>query len=79
MILYDKEITSIFKTLKTKNTYGFDEIAIKLLKISATYICSLLTYICNKSVLPGNFPDCMKFCNYKTYIQERKQNESNEL
>ena len=45
-----KEITSIIKALKTKNSHGFDEISTKLLKISATSICSPLTYICNKSI-----------------------------
>ena len=33
-----KEITSIIKALKTKKSYGFDEISTKVLKISATYI-----------------------------------------
>jgi hypothetical protein len=45
-----QEITSIIKLMKTKNSTGYDEISTKLLKISANYICSPLTYICNKSV-----------------------------
>ena len=52
-----KEITSIIKSLQTKNSHGYDEISTKLLKISATYICSPLTYICNKSILSGIIPD----------------------
>ena len=52
-----KEIISIIKALKTKNSHRFDEISTKLLKISATYIFSPLTYICNKSILSGIFPD----------------------
>jgi hypothetical protein len=60
-----KEITSIIKSLKTKNSYGYDEISTKVLKISATYICSPLTYICNKSILSGKFPDRMKFSTVK--------------
>ena len=44
------EITSIIRSIKTKNSSGYDKINIKLLKISANYICSPLTYICNKSV-----------------------------
>jgi len=39
-----KEITSIIKAPTTKNSPGFDEVSMKLLKISATYICSPLTY-----------------------------------
>jgi hypothetical protein len=68
------EITSIIKTLKSKNSHGFDEISVKLLKVSARYICSPPTHICNKSVLSGIFPDHMKFSYVK---QERKQNEPN--
>jgi len=45
-----KEITSIIKSFKTKNSFSYDEISIKLLKISVTYLSSPLTYICNKSI-----------------------------
>ena len=44
-----------------KNSNGYDEICTKLFKINATYICSPLTYICNKSILSGIFPVCLKF------------------
>ena len=44
-----KEITSIIKALKTKNSHEIDEIYIKLLKVSATYIHSPLTYPTNYS------------------------------
>ena len=70
-----KEITSIIKALKTKNSHGFDEISVKLLKVSTTYICSPLTHICNKSILSGIFPDNMKF----SIVKGRKQNEPNQL
>jgi hypothetical protein len=36
---------------------GTFEISTELLKISATYIGSPLTYICNKPSLSGIFPD----------------------
>ena len=49
-----------------------------LLKISATYVRSQLTHICNKAILSGIFPDYEVF-NYKTHISERKENESNKL
>jgi hypothetical protein len=35
-----EEIIFIVKALKTKNSHWFDEISVKLLKISAAYICS---------------------------------------
>jgi len=56
-----KEITSIIKSLKTKNSFGYDEISTKLLKISVTYISSPLTYICNKSISTGIFPEQLKY------------------
>jgi hypothetical protein len=56
-----QEITSIIKSIKTKNSSGYDEISTKLLKISANYICSLLSYICNKSVSTGIFPERLKY------------------
>jgi len=56
-----KEISSVIKALKTKNSHGFDEISDKLLEVSATDICSPLTHICNKSILSGIFPDHRKF------------------
>jgi len=43
------EIDKIIKSLKTKNSYGYDEIPIKILKLSAPFIISPLTHICNKS------------------------------
>ena len=51
------EIISIIKSLKTKNSFAYDEISTKLLKISASYVCSPLTYICNKSSFTGIFPE----------------------
>jgi hypothetical protein len=56
-----KEITNIITFLKSKNTLGYGEHPTKLLKINASYICSPLTYICNKSVLSGIFSDHLNF------------------
>jgi hypothetical protein len=56
-----KEIISTINSLKTKNSFGYDEITPKILKISANYISSPLTYICNKAISAGVFPDRMKY------------------
>jgi len=56
-----REILSIIKSLNTKNSSSYDEISKKLLKISANYICSPLTYIFNKSISTGIFPDRLKY------------------
>jgi hypothetical protein len=56
-----REIISIIKSLKTKHSHGYDGISTKLLKISARDICSPLTYICNKSISTGTFPEQLKY------------------
>ena len=55
-----QEIISIIKSLNTKNSFGYDEISTKILKISTNFICSPLTYIFNKSVSTGIFPERLK-------------------
>jgi uncharacterized protein (DUF2225 family) len=42
------EIEKIIKELKNKNSYGYDEITTKILKISSPFIVSPLTYKCNR-------------------------------
>jgi hypothetical protein len=49
------EIENIIKSLKTKNFCGYDEIPTKILKISAPFINSPLTHICNMPLL-RSFP-----------------------
>lgn len=51
-----KEIETIIKSLRTKNSYGYDEISVKILKLSAPFINSPLAYICNKAHSSGIFP-----------------------
>ena len=51
-----KEVSEIIKSLKWKNYHGYDEIPIKILKISLPFVMSPLTYICNKSLSTGIFP-----------------------
>ena len=55
------EINKILIALKTKNLYGYDEIPIKVLKLSAPFIISPITYICNKSLSSGVFPERLKY------------------
>ncbi|PNF32223.1 hypothetical protein B7P43_G18229, partial [Cryptotermes secundus] len=55
------EILKIIKNFAWKNSQGFDEIPLKLLKISAPFIASPLCYIINKSLSTGIFPDRMKY------------------
>jgi len=41
------KIEKIIKSLRTKNSCGYDEISNQILKLSAPFIISLLTHICN--------------------------------
>jgi len=56
-----KETERIMKSLKTKHSYGYDEISTKILKISGPYISSPMNYICNKMLFWGVFPDRLKY------------------
>jgi hypothetical protein len=49
------------KSVKTKNSYGYDKISTKILKISCPFISSPLNYIRNKILFLGVFPDRLKY------------------
>jgi hypothetical protein len=55
------EIISIIKSLKTKNSFGYDKISPKILKISANYMSSPLTNICNRAISTGVLPDRLNY------------------
>ena len=55
------EIKNIVKSLKLKNSHGYDEILPRVLKISLPYIISPITYLCNKAMSSGTFPTWLKF------------------
>jgi hypothetical protein len=56
-----QEITRIIKSLKMKNSSGYDEISSRIIKVSLPFIISPLTYICNAIFSTGVFPDRLKF------------------
>ncbi|MCL2320741.1 MAG: hypothetical protein FWC47_01390, partial [Oscillospiraceae bacterium] len=67
-----KEIENIIKSLKAKESYGYDEITTKILKIGAPpFISSPLSYIFNRSMLPGIFPIRLKYATIKPWRQEK--------
>jgi len=55
------EIDKIIHFLKCKDSYGYDEIASKILKISPTYVLSQLTYIFNKVLSTSIYAERLKF------------------
>ena len=55
------EIDKIIRSLKNRNSHGYDEVSSKILKISAPYKKTPLTYIFNQILRVGIFPDKMKY------------------
>jgi len=73
-----KEIEKIIKSLNLKKSYGYDEISTEILKISAPFISSPLTYICNRSILYGIFPTRLKYSLIKPiYKKGDRENAAN--
>jgi hypothetical protein len=69
-LLLTTEIKNIIKSLKAKNSHGYDEISAKLLKISSPFIISPVTHICNKSLSLGIFPDRLKYSEVKPLFKK---------
>ena len=47
--------------MKSKNSHGYDEISVNMLKFSSPYISSPLCHICNKMLSSGIFPERLKY------------------
>jgi hypothetical protein len=70
-----KAISEIIKSLKWKNSHGYDEIPMRILKISLPFIQSPLTYICNKSLSTGLFPTCLKYSQINPIFKKGSKTE----
>ena len=64
-LLLTREVQNIIKSLKLKNSHGYDEISTKLLKISSPFIISTLAHTCNKSLSSAIFPERLKYSEMK--------------
>jgi len=60
--------------LKCKNSYGYDEIS-RILKVSTPYILSPVTYIFNKILSTGIFPDRLKYSEVKPFHKKGDKTE----
>jgi hypothetical protein len=63
------DIKKINKSLKTKSSYGYNNISTRILKISIPYITSPLSYICNQSLAQGIFPDRLEFALLSQFLK----------
>ena len=59
------EIEKIIKKLKSKEPCGYNEITTKIIKNSRPFIVLPLTFICNRMLSTGTFPDRLKFSEIK--------------
>jgi hypothetical protein len=64
------EISEIIKTFRTKGSHGYDEISVKILKIS-----SPLTYISNKMLSSCIFPERLKYAEIKPLFKNGCKND----
>jgi hypothetical protein len=59
------EIDKIIHSLKSKDSHGYDGVSNTILKLSAPYIVSPLTFIANRILSSGIFPDRLKYSEVK--------------
>ena len=55
-----KEIDKIIKSLKAKDSYGYNDISTKVPKISSSLLYNSLNYICSRALSKGIFPGRLK-------------------
>jgi hypothetical protein len=56
-----KEIERIIMSIKSSNSFGYDEIPTKVLQVYSSFMSSPLNYICNRALNNGVFPDRLKY------------------
>jgi Notch-like protein len=64
----------VIDKLKMTNSYGYDEIPVKILKSCKNFISSPLTYIISRSLATGMFPDRFKFSGIKPIYKNGDKN-----
>jgi len=67
------EINKIIHSLKKKTSHGYDEISDKNLKACAPFILTPLTYIFNKILSSGIFPDRLKYSKVQPLVKKGKK------
>jgi len=69
------EIEKIIKSLRTKNSCGYNEISHWIIKLSAPFIISSLSYICNAVLSTGDFPSRLKYAVVKPIFKKGNKQE----
>ena len=68
-----REINKIINSMKNKTSHGYDEISDKILRASSPFILSPLTYIFNKVLSSGIFPDRLKYSEIQPLFKKGKK------
>jgi hypothetical protein len=55
------EIENIIESLKSSHTHGYDEISKIILKACKVFVSVPLSYLCNRALFEGIFPDRLKY------------------
>jgi Notch-like protein len=63
------------KTIRIKNSCGYNEISNQIIKLSAPFIISPLTYICNAVLGTGVFTDRLKYATVKPIFKKGNTQE----
>ena len=69
------EINKIINSLTSKSSHGYDDISDKILKASAPFILSPLTYIFNRVLSSGIFPDHLKYSEVQPLFKKGNKTE----
>ena len=56
----EREVFDYLCALESKKSHGYDNLPVRRIKDTATFIVVPLTYIFNLSLKKGNFPECLK-------------------
>ena len=73
----ESEVKTVIKSLKSKSTPGYDGISGRILKLGIRFISKPLTYICNKSMEAGLFPDRCKLAIVRPIYKKGDREEIN--
>jgi hypothetical protein len=70
-----REIENIIKSLKPKNSSGYDGISTKLMKICPPFISSPSAHTYNKFLSSGIFPNYLKYAIVKPLFKKGNKNK----
>jgi hypothetical protein len=61
--------------MESKSTFGYDELSIKVMKLSVPFTISPLTHICNSVLSSGVFPDRLKYAIFKPIFKNGSRDD----